>query len=45
MISSAWEVTNVDNLREMQEERERGQAMSADAREVVNMIMGMDWEG
>ena len=40
--SNAWEITNVENLAEIEKARMKEQA--EDAREVVEVLMGMEWD-
>lgn len=41
IISGAWEVTNMDNLDEI----ERSKTASDDAREIMDVILGMEFDG
>lgn len=41
LISDAWEITNIDNLEEM----ERSKMASDDAREMVDLVLSMLWDG
>ena len=41
LISAAWEITNIDNLEEM----ERSKMASDNAREMVDLVLSMQWDG
>jgi len=41
LISAAWEITNIDNLEEM----ERSKMAFDNAREMVDLVLSMQWDG
>ena len=41
LISAAWEITNIDNLEGM----ERPKMASGNAREMVDLVLSMQWDG
>jgi len=41
LISAAWEITNIDNLEEMG----RPKTASDNAREMVDLVLSMQWDG
>lgn len=41
LISAAWEITNIDNLEEM----ERSKMAFDNVREMVDLVLSMQWDG
>ena len=41
LTSAAWEITNIDNLEEI----ERSRMASDNAREMVDLVLSMQWDG